>query len=78
MSTTASILFAIGVVLWRAYEDRLAASDRAGIKARQDQQERTIKGIQDAIAQCPMAWTTNENGESIWASRKFPRRCCAA
>ena len=53
MSTTASILFAIGVVLWRAYEDRRAAMDRAGIKARQEQQERTIKGIQDAIAQCP-------------------------
>ena len=35
MSTVASIVLAIGVVLWRAYEDRLAATDRAGIKARQ-------------------------------------------
>ena len=61
MSTTASILFAIGVVLWRAYEDRRAATDRAGIKAEQAEQrallksnEQVIQGIQYALAQCDL------------------------
>lgn len=53
MSTTVSILLTSGYILWRLWADRAAARERASTKARQDAQEQIIKGIQDAIAQCP-------------------------
>ena len=72
MSITASILFAIGVVLWRAYEDRLAATDRAGIKARQDQQE--FMGLNDGTTEMWEYWLVAAMAAAIAIQLALTRR----
>ena len=72
MSTVASILFAIGVVLWRAYEDRLAATDRAGIKARQDQQE--FMGLNDGTTETWEYWLVAAMAAAIAIQLALTRR----
>ena len=72
MGTTASILFAIGVVLWRAYEDRLAATDRAGIKARQDQQE--FMGLNDGTTETWEYWLVAAMAAAIAIQLALTRR----
>ena len=72
MSTVASILFAIGVVLWRAYEDRRAATDRAGIKARQDQQE--FMGLNDGTTETWEYWLVAAMAAAIAIQLALTRR----
>ena len=53
MSTIVSILLTIGYILWRTYEDRLAKAWRKKADTAMAEQAETIKGMQDALAQCP-------------------------
>ena len=69
MSTTASILFAIGVVLWRAYEDRRAATDRAGIKAQQE-----FMGLNDGTTETWEYWLVAAMAAAIAIQLALTRR----